>query len=269
VIETIMDGMGKAVTRSPQGGVIQLLGKNLHACPPPPEGVSLNDYRCKHPGLDVTIAGKKTFIIATAHDSVTVIVPTQVKPTPSAQIELTYTGRSARATLEVVDAKSWNYPGKNEPLCRHPRFPDPDEHLRAFRITRFQLVRTPVGNMFVVEGLARVPDRMQVQVKLAFQGTPLPRSTRLVNVKDEAFRCAFGPFPKTQELAPGNYSADVLFELRRQSKRLRLRWVETLTEKEQDLYGRVQRREFAQVGPERYRSYCGESLEFLVNGLRP
>ncbi len=268
VIEKILDGNGKTVTRAPQGGVIQLVGRNFHACPPPPEGVSLNDYRCKHPGLDVTIAGTKALILASTGDSVTVVIPSKAKPTPSAEVVITYKGRVTQTALEIVDGKAWKVPGGNEP-CRHPRpLADPEKHLRAFKITRFLLVRTPAGDTFVVEGIARVPDGMQVQLELGLDGTKIPGSKKLVPVENEAFRYAFSPYPKTEALLPGIYSADVLFELGRQSKRRRHRWAKTLTDEEQELYGRIQRRELTRVGPERYRSYCGETLEFFVNTVR-
>ncbi len=248
VITHLNDGSNQKIKKAPQGGVINIMGRNFHKCPPPPEGVALAKFRCDHDGLKVTLAGKPVTILATDHSYITISIPQSTRPSRAARLEVTYNRKTAKTTIEIVDWKTFKASSKERAseggggqASKEMRI------LQSFKITKFSQVRTNAGNTFVVEGVAKgVPDRMEVQVKLNYQGKTIPQGTRLLRIEKDSFKTTFGPYSKL--LLHGNYSLELLFELGRQSKRLKRKWVKLLSDEEQELYGRIQRREFTQVG---------------------
>ena len=81
---------------------------------------------------------------------------------------------------------------------------------------------------------------MLMEVDLKYDGQTIPKGTRVISVKEEAFSTTFGPYSK--KLLYGNYSLELLFQLSNQSKRLRRKWERTLHDSQRQVYGRLQRR---------------------------
>ncbi|RMG18182.1 MAG: hypothetical protein D6731_02715 [Planctomycetota bacterium] len=253
VIQRVTDGNNQPTTRAPQGGVINLVGRNFHKCPKPPEGADPKKAVCTHDELKVTVAGQKAFVVASSFDYVTIIIPNSVRPNKRVRVEVSIARQgSASTTIEVVDYKKWKV-GKVEAgtesgaLGPTNRQDEETRLLQSFQVLRFEQVPTNAGNTFVVEGIAKgVPDKATVQVELRYDGRTVPNGMRHIAVVGEKFKTTFGPYSK--KLLYGNYSLELLFELGKQSKRLQRRWKKRLSDSQIEVYSRIQRRKYTSVG---------------------
>jgi hypothetical protein len=251
----LLDGNGQKVTRAPQGGVLVFKGRNLHQCPKPKKdektGRPLPMPPCRHDEIKVKVGGKNATIFESTFDYVTFGIPQSTPPGKSVRVEVSVTGRgSATAKVEIVNAAEWKASAAergSESGQGGVRENFERKALDSIKITRFEQVPTSAGNTFVLEGIAKgIPNRAEMQVDLKYDGQTIPKGTRVISVKEEAFSTTFGPYSK--KLLYGNYSLELLFQLSNQSKRLRRKWERTLHDSQRQVYGRLQRRALEEHG---------------------
>jgi hypothetical protein len=213
---------------------------------PPPRN------ECRHEELSVDVGGKDGLLLECTFERVTFIIP-QDTPIGRKKVRITLRGRgTAEADLEIAAqltdaqraAQAASERGEN-------RAPDVEERIRAeFRISMFELKRDAAGARFEVAGVAgKVPDGFSVVVTLSIEQRDI--ESMLATISNPSgtqgtFRVTFGPY--TKSLLFGNYSASCLFELSKQP-RVRVRaFRRELKPEEVQVYDRIERREFLQVG---------------------
>lgn len=242
-------------TSAPQGSVVTAVGRNFHLCPPlpaPQPGMPPPRNECKHEELTIDIGGKDGLILECTFERVTFIIPQDV-PIGRKKVRITLRGRGNaeidfEVTAQLTDAQraaqAASERGEN-------RAPDAEERIRAeFSITMFELKRDAAGARFEVAGVAgKVPDGFSVVVTLSIEQRDIEQMLATVSNpsgNQGTFRVTFGPY--TRSLLFGNYAASCLFELSKQP-RVRVRaFRRELRPEEVQVYDRIERREFLQVG---------------------
>lgn len=242
------------VTSVPQGGVVTAIGRNFHACPPlpaPVPGQPPPRNTCRHEELKVQINNDDVLLLDSTFERVTFIVP-QDTAVGKKRLKISIRGRGD-ATVEFEVAAQLTDAQRAQQAATEGgggRAPDVEELIREqFRITMFELKRDAAGARFEVAGVAgKVPDGFSMVITLNINQRDIEQIlTSISNQGGQAsFRCTFGPY--TKELLFGNYSATCLFELSKQP-RMRVReFRKGLKPEEAQVYDRIERREFLQVG---------------------
>lgn len=230
----------RLVTSVAQGSVVTAMGRNFHQCPPLPEpepGRPPPRNTCRHEELHVRLGDENVLLLDCTSERVMFIVPQDTRP---GRVRLTISVRGRGAASVHVDVVVV------PPPPPRPAGPDPEERAREeFRIARFDLVRDEAGARFVVSGPAiRVPDGFSLVLTLAVNQRDLEQTLAVID--DGWFEVTFGPY--TRELVYGNYAATTLFELAK-NPRVRVRdFRRTIGREEAEIYDRIERREFLQVG---------------------
>lgn len=213
---------GEPATKAGPGNSVEIVGRDLHRCPPPAWQApgTPPPAPCDHREVVVTVGGRvmakqsvePTAILFALHDV----------PPGQHRVEVEVGGRSLGSLkLEVLREP---VPGPDDGAVDVR-----DEVLARFTITRFELVTDVAGVSFLVEGQARgVPDGASMTVTLAYEKRAL--EGQLAPVAGGAFRASFGPF--TRALPLGTWSAVTLFELKKQPRRLLRGWTPTKVEAE-------------------------------------
>lgn len=244
------------VTSVPQGGVVTAIGRNFHQCPPLPQpqpGQPPPRNTCRHEEITVEISNKKALLLDSTFERVTFIVP-QDTPVGNKRLKITIRGRGD-ATMEFEVAAQLTDAQRRAQADTEGgggRAPDVEELIRdQFRITMFELKRDAAGARFEVAGVAgKIPDGFTMVVTLSINQRDIEQiMTTISNPGSQGqFRVTFGPY--TKQLLYGNYAATCLFELAKQPRRTVREFRRSLKPEEAQVYDRIERREYLQVGTE-------------------
>jgi hypothetical protein len=242
------------VTSVPQGGVVTAIGRNFHNCPalpapvpgqPPPRNT------CRHEELKVQVNNDDVLLLESTFERVTFIVP-QDTAIGRKRLKISIRGRG-EATFEFDVAAQLTEEQRRKQADTEGgagRAPDVEELIREqFRITMFELKRDAAGARFEVAGVAgKVPDGFSMVITLSINQRDIEQMlTSISNQGGQAnFRVTFGPY--TKELLFGNYAATCLFELSKQPRARVRQFRRDLKADEAQVYDRIERREFLQVG---------------------
>lgn len=141
----------------------------------------------------------------------------------------------------------------------------------------FELKRDAAGARFEVAGVAgKVPAGFTMVVTLSINQRDIEQmlTTITSNGGQSQFRVTFGPY--TKQLLFGNYAATCLFELGKQPRVKVREFRRQLKSEEAQVYDRIERREFLQVGTEQeatdqttamqnhYRQHADELAKLLT-----
>ncbi len=244
------------VTQVPQGGVVTAIGRNFHQCPPLPEaqpGQPPPRNTCRHEEITVTIGSDKALLLDCSFERVTFIVP-QDTPVGKKRLKIAVRGRGD-ATFEFEVAAQLSEAQRAAQAATEggeggqARVGVEEQIRDQFRITMFELKRDAAGARFEVAGVAgKIPDGFSMVVTLSINQRDIEQMlTTITNQGGQAqFRLTFGPY--TKELLFGNYAASCLFELGKQPRRKVSEFRRSLKGEEAQVYDRIERREFLQVG---------------------
>ncbi|MCO5167636.1 MAG: hypothetical protein M9894_14910 [Planctomycetes bacterium] len=273
----------KRTTSVPQGGVAMAVGRNFHACPPLPEpqpGQPPPRNDCRHEEITVEINNTKVMLLSVDFERVTFIVP-QDTPVGRRRLKIAVRGKGD-ATLDFeVTAQLTDEQRRVQAEMEGPgsgRQPDLEELIRdQFKITMFELKRDATGVRFDIAGVAgKVPDGFTMVVTLSINQRDIEqRLTTITNTGGAGqFRATFGPYSK--QLLFGNYAATCLFELGKQPRVKARDFRGKLKREEAEVYDRIERREYLQVGTPQeaveqteamknhYKTHCEELARLLT-----
>ena len=285
ILEVLLNN--QKATEGPIGAVLMLRGKNFHLCPddapkagppglppeqPPPGNPKKDDKPkvCRHEEVKVRIGGTECMLLSANPEFVSFIVPhTGVSPGRT-RIRLEIEKKkSTEVDFTILTLEQWEkksdkdkkaqigmeegapIPGQEGSAQPTVLTPAEEEDIRGkFGITRFELKRDVGANRFEIEGkTSDLPDGFSVSVVLQFEDpgqAPRQIDAKRVNIANKSFSVIFGPY--TKELLYGNYAATLLFEVGKQGQLKARRWVSSLSDRQKEIYERIQRREYLQVG---------------------
>lgn len=247
------------VTAVPQGGVVTAVGRNFHQCPPLPEpqpGQPAPRNTCRHEEMTIDIGGdKKVLLLDSTFERVTFIVP-QDTPLGRKRLKIAIRGRGEASfefevTKELSEDVRRAQAGIEGGEGAGARVGIEEQIRDQFRITMFELKRDAAGARFEIAGVAgKVPDGFNMVVTLSINQREIQQMlTTISNTGGQGtFRVTFGPY--TTGLLYGNYAATCLFELTKQPRARSREFMRQLKPEEQQVYQRIERREYLQVGTE-------------------
>ncbi|MCO5166972.1 MAG: IPT/TIG domain-containing protein [Planctomycetes bacterium] len=223
------------------GGVIEVRGSGLHACPPLPEpapGQPPPRNTCRHEELRLSLGDAVCLIVQSTAERLTFIVPPGAPLGPS-RVVIRIRGRGEAALdLEVTEALP-NLPGGGAAA--------PADLLRITRFVEDEGVFTIVVSTTFPEGLV---------LEIVLDHWPSPVATQRVRVEAGTFRASFGPFRAPPP--PGVYRAHVLCELRKQPRAVQRRVHQGLTADELAWLDRLEVSEFLSLRPTDHAGFSRE-----------